>query len=208
VVAVVASIVVIGSLASVCLVDSRFIRYGLLGMLLLLLAFTLNFFRDPERITPPGDNLIISPADGKVVLIKNVREDECFNMDAVQVSIFMSPFNVHVNRYPINGKVEYFRYFSGEYLMAFDEKSSLRNERTHIGVSNTHTKVLFKQIAGFVARRIVANVQVGDATVAGARFGMIKFGSRVDIILPRKSELKVKLGDTAAAGETIIAVVS
>jgi phosphatidylserine decarboxylase len=134
-----------------------------------------------------------------------LSSEEYVQGDAVQVSIFMSPLNVHVNRYPITGRVSYYKYFPGEFLVAFDDKSSLRNERTHIGVENGRTKVLFKQIAGFVARRIIANVQVGDSSVAGERFGMIRFGSRVDMIMPRSVAVQVKLGDKTVAGETVIA---
>jgi phosphatidylserine decarboxylase len=120
----------------------------------------------------------------------------------------MSPLNVHVNRFPIDGTISYFKHIPGEFLVAFDDKSSTRNERTHIGVDNGKFKVFFKQIAGFVARRIVAPIAVGDKTIAGERFGMIKFGSRVDIFVPTRAEVKVKLGDIAVAGETVVAVVS
>lgn len=201
-------VVLAGSLASWFLIDARLVKLGIIILLLLFLVFTLNFFRDPERITPEGENLVISPADGVVVQIKELQEDEYIQGEAIQVSIFMSPLNVHVNRYPITGRVGYFQYHPGEYFAAYEDKSSLRNERTHIGVENARTKVLFKQIAGFVARRIVANVNVGDETVTGQRFGMIRFGSRVDVIMPKGVEVKVKLGDKTAAGETVVAVVS
>lgn len=206
VVAVVVLIVILGSAASAYFLDLEILKYGIIGLLLFFLVFTLNFFRDPERQTPEGDNLIISPADGEVVLIKEVREEEFIKGDAIQVSIFMSPLNVHVNRFPISGTVGFYKYFPGEYLVAYDEKSSLRNERTHIGVGNTKVKVLFKQIAGFVARRIVADLKVGDPAVVGQRFGMIKFGSRVDVLVPKGTEIKVKLGDITVAGETVVAV--
>ncbi len=208
VIAVIAVIVLVGSLASWFFIDFRPVKYGLIGVLGLLLLFTINFFRDPDRTTPSGDGLVIAPADGEVVLIKDVREDEFLKCDAVQVSIFMSPLNVHVNRYPITGTVAYFRYFPGEFLVAFDDKSSLRNERTHIGVENARLKVLFKQIAGFVARRIVAPVHEGDRAVAGERFGMIRFGSRVDVLIPKRCAVRVKVGDTTVAGETVLAAES
>ena len=172
----------------------------------ILLLFTLYFFRDPERTAPPGQNLALSPADGKVVLIKNVRENEYLQQDAIQISIFLSPLNVHVNRFPISGKIEYFKYVPGKYLVAFDDKASDANERTHIGIMHESTKVLFKQIAGFIARRIVADVQIGMEAVAGERFGMIKFGSRVDVLIPASSEVRVKLDDNVVAGETVVAV--
>ncbi len=208
VVRTVVAIVVIGSLLSWFLVEGPVLRLGLLAIFLLILVFTLAFFRDPRRNTPLGDNMVIAPADGKVVQIKALREEEYLRAEAVQVSIFMSPFNVHVNRFPVSGTVGYYRYFPGEFLVAFDEKASLRNERTHIGVENRHGKVLFKQVAGFVARRIVARVSEGDRATAGERFGMIKFGSRVDVIMRDDAELKVKPGDRTVAGETILAVVS
>jgi phosphatidylserine decarboxylase len=208
VVAVVFLIVLVVSLLSWYFVEAKLLKFGIIGVLGIVLLFTLSFFRDPDRITPAGENLVIAPADGEVVLIKDVQEDEYLRRAAVQVSIFMSPLNVHVNRFPISGTVKYFRHFPGEFLVAFDEKSSLRNERTAIGVENGTTKVLFKQIAGFIARRIVAPIREGDRAVAGERCGMIRFGSRVDVIMPKDLTLKVKLGDKTVAGETVLAVTS
>ena len=207
-VAVIVLVVLAGSLLSWYFVDVKFLKYGIICILALVLLFSLNFFRDPDRTSPSGDGLVIAPADGEVVLIKEIEEGEFLHGDAVQVSIFMSPLNVHVNRYPISGHVAYFRHIPGDYLVAFEDKSSLRNERTHIGVENSKVRVLFKQIAGFVARRIVAPISVGDSAVAGDRFGMIKFGSRVDVIMPRAVQVKVRLGEKTVAGETILAVVS
>lgn len=174
---------------------------------ILLLAFTLNFFRDPERTTPRVPGGIFSPADGKIVRIARVREEEFLQGEALQVSIFMSPLNVHVNRYPIDGTVAFFRYIKGEYLVAFDDKSSERNERTLIGIDNGAFKVLFRQIAGFIARRIVCPIKVGDTARAGERFGMIKFGSRVDVLMPPETAVRVKTGDAARAGETVLGIV-
>lgn len=207
VVLVVLLLVLAGSFLSWQFVEGKLMRFGLIGLLLVLLVFTLNFFRDPERVIPSDDAAILSPADGKIVLIKAVKEDEYLGGDAIQVSIFMSPLNVHVNRYPISGRVGYFKYFPGEYLVAYEEKASLRNERTHIGIENGKCKVLFKQIAGFVARRIVAPVKVGDEARAGERFGMIRFGSRVDVIMPKSVDIKVRVGEKTVAGETILAVI-
>jgi phosphatidylserine decarboxylase len=167
----------------------------------------LNFFRDPERITPTGDNIVVSPADGKVVLIKEVFEPEYLKQDALQISIFMSPLDVHVNRFPISGKVGYFRYIQGEYVAAFEDKSSERNERTHIGVEENGFKILFKQIAGAVARRIVAPISIGQEAQRGKRFGMIKFGSRVDVLMPTNVHIQVKLNDRVRAGETVLAAI-
>lgn len=207
VVLVVCVIVLAGSFVSWHFVEWKALRFGLMGLLLALLIFTLNFFRDPERRVPQDERLILAPADGKVVLIQEVRETEYLNSDALQVSIFMSPLNVHVNRYPISGVVGYFRYFPGEYLVAYDDKASLRNERTHIGVENGKCKVLFKQIAGFVARRIVAPIKAGDEAKAGERFGMIRFGSRVDVLMPKSVQLRVRVGDKTVAGETVLALI-
>ena len=208
VVGVVTVLVAGGAALSWYLVEGKAIRFVLMGLLFALLIFTLYFFRDPDRTPPQGDDLVLAPADGEIVLIKDVQEDEFLKAGAVQVSIFMSPLNVHVNRFPISGTVRLYRHIPGEYLVAFEEKSSLRNERTHIGLQNPRVKVLFKQIAGFVARRIVANIKEGDTAVAGERFGMIKFGSRVDVIVPKNLDLKVKLGDKTVAGETVLAVAS
>jgi phosphatidylserine decarboxylase len=207
VVATVVALVVIGTLLAWFFVDVKIVKYGIIGVLALFLLLTLNFFRDPDRSTPAGDDLVIAPADGEVVQIKPLREDEYLKCEAVQVSIFMSPLDVHVNRFPVSGTVGYFRHFPGEFLVAFDEKSSVRNERTHIGIENRHGRVLFKQIAGFVARRIVAEVKEGDSAVAGRRFGMIKFGSRVDVIVPGNAAVRVSLGQKTVAGETVLAAV-
>ncbi len=207
VIAVVGGIALVVCAASWLILDANWLKIAITGVATLVVLFTLSFFRDPERTTPPGDNFVISPADGEVVLIKPVREDEYLKSEGTQISIFMSPFNVHVNRWPISGTVEYFKHFPGEYLVAYEEKSSVRNERTHIGVRGTRTSVLFKQIAGFVARRIVADVKEGDRAEAGKRFGMIRFGSRVDVIVPAGVETRVALGDRTVAGETVLAVV-
>ena len=207
-VAVVFFIVLVGSLLSWFFIETRLLKFGIIGLLGIVFLFTLSFFRDPDRTTPPGDNLVVAPADGEVVLIKDVQEEEYLNSAAVQVSIFMSPLDVHVNRFPVTGTVRYFRYIPGEFLVAFDDKSSSRNERTHIGVESVTTKVFFKQIAGMVARRIIAPIHEGDHAVAGERFGMIRFGSRVDVIVPKGLTLKVKLGDKTVAGETVLAVTS
>lgn len=169
--------------------------------------FTAYFFRDPERTTPAVEGGVMSPADGTVVSISEVDEPAFIGGRALQVCIFMSPFNVHVNRWPMDGTVGYFRHIEGKYLMAFEDKSSDVNERTLIGVDNGRFRVLFKQIAGFVARRIVAPVAVGDSAVAGRRFGMIKFGSRVDVLMPPDAVLHVTLKQTVTAGETVLATV-
>jgi phosphatidylserine decarboxylase len=197
---------ILGTVLASYFVDVRIVKFGIIAVLALLLLFTLYFFRDPDRTSPRGDNLVVSPADGEILAITPLREEEYLKSDAVQVSIFMSPLNVHVNRFPLSGIVGFYRYVPGEYLVAFDEKSSLRNERTMIGIENARSKVLFKQVAGFIARRIVAQVKIGDSTVAGDRFGMIKFGSRVDVIVPREAAIQVKIGEKTVAGETVLAL--
>jgi phosphatidylserine decarboxylase len=186
-----------------------FIKAPIVFLLVLLIAFTLFFFRDPERITPEGDDLIISPADGKVFLIREFFENEFIFDNAVQVSIFMSPLNVHVNRIPIGGEVKFLKYVPGKYIVAFDEKSSENNERKIIGIETKDgLKIMVKQIAGFIARRIVCDVEKGDKVKTGQRYGMIKFGSRVDVIMPKdKVDLLVSEGQKVKAGETIIAKV-
>ena len=168
-------------------------------------GFTIFFFRDPER-TPKstGDGLILSPADGKVVFTGEIDEPEFLKSRAKMVSIFMSPLDVHVNRIPVNGTVKFLKYIKGEYLVAFDHKSSERNERMLIGIENKGNKVLFKQIAGFIARRIVCELSENQNVEAGERFGMIKFGSRVDVILPLNCDVNVRLNDRTLAGNTIL----
>jgi phosphatidylserine decarboxylase len=203
--AVLASVIVAGTLL---FVESAGIRYSILSIVVLFTLFVLNFFRDPERVTPQEENNVISPADGKVVVIKELFEGEYLKSDAVQVSVFMSPLNVHVNRFPISGTIGYFKYIPGKYLVAFEEKSSEVNERTHIGVEQNGYKVLFKQIAGAVARRIVADLKVGQPATKGERFGMIKFGSRVDVIMPKGSVVNVQLNQHVVAGETVLATYS
>lgn len=184
------------------------LRIILIAVGLGTLLFTLNFFRDPDRTTPDVPGGIISPADGKIVNISEVEEPEFLGGRALQVCIFMSPLNVHVNRYPVNGTVEFFRYVEGRYVMAFEDKASDLNERTLIGINTGEFKVLFKQIAGFVARRIVCPIAVGDSAVAGRRFGMIKFGSRVDVLMPLDAEIKVAMDQHVVAGETVLATVT
>ena len=184
--------------------NNNFIKIPLIVLSVLIIIFTLNFFRDPERETPNQNNIVISPADGRVLFVKEVIDNKFLNGKAKMVSIFMSPLNVHVNRIPISGKVEYFKYIKGDYIAAFEDKASERNERTEIGISNPAGKVLFTQVAGFVARRIICELKVGDDVNIGNRFGMIKFGSRVDVIVPIEWQVMVKKDDNVAAGETIL----
>lgn len=181
------------------------LSYILYPILIGLCGLVLYFFRDPDRITPEDDSLIISPADGTVVLIQEAEETEYLNGKATQVSIFLSPLNVHVNRNPISGDLEYLKYYPGKYLMAWEDHASILNERAHFGVKHSSgIKILFKQITGFLARRIEYDIQEGDKLKAGDRFGIMKFGSRMDLLLPNNVEIKVKKGDKTVAGESII----
>lgn len=171
----------------------------------IMFLLILQFFRSPTRNTPKGDDLVICPADGKVVVIEKVFEKEYFKDERIQVSIFMSPLNVHVNRSPIAGNVDYVKYHPGEYLVAWHPKSSELNERTSIAMSKGKDSILLKQIAGAVARRIRWYVKEGDTVDQGGEFGFIKFGSRVDVLLPLDAEINVKLEETVKGGETILA---
>ena len=184
--------------------NNNFIKIPLFVLSALIIILTLNFFRDPDRETPNKKNIVVSPADGRVLFVKEVIDDKFVKGKAKMVSVFMSPLNVHVNRIPISGKVEYLKYIEGDYVAAFEDKASEKNERTEIGISNTAGKVLFTQVAGFVARRIVCDLKVGDDVNIGNRFGMIKFGSRVDVIVPADWQVKVKKDDNVTAGETIL----
>jgi phosphatidylserine decarboxylase len=184
--------------------NNGIIKIALIILSLVLLIFTLNFFRDPDRKSPGKDNLVVSPADGRVLFVKEVDDNKFIKEKAKQISIFMSPLNVHVNRIPIDGKVEYLKYHHGKYLAAFEDKASEVNERSEFGISSKYGKIFFTQVAGFVARRIVYDIKRGDLVHQGDRFGMIKFGSRVDIIVPFNWHEKVKKDDLVTAGETIL----
>ncbi len=172
---------------------------------LIFFILIVQFFRNPKRITPNDDNAIIAPADGKVVVIEEVEETEYIKGKCRQISIFMSPVNVHVNRYPVSGDVLYEKYHPGKYLVAWHPKSSTENERTTVVVAHKNGNVLFRQIAGALAKRIVCYAKVGDKASAGAEFGFIKFGSRIDIYLPLEAKVNVNLNQKTTGGETIIA---
>lgn len=174
--------------------------------LLVIYALVFWFFRVPNRNILDHVENVIAPVDGKVVMIKEVEEDEFLKEKCIQVSIFMSPLNVHICRFPVSGKVIYKKYHPGKYLVAWHEKSSTENERTSIAVeSATHHKILFRQIAGYVARRIVFYCNEGDQAKAGHEFGFIKFGSRMDVFLPLDTEIICKIGDKTKGGIDIIA---
>lgn len=186
---------------------SEVLKIILLFVSVFLISFTLFFFRDPLRKLPDGFNAnhIVSPADGRVMLIEDIGENVFLKSPARMIGIFLSPLDVHVNRAPVTGKVEFFNYIKGEYIVAFNHKSSERNERTEIGIDTGKYRVLFRQIAGFVARRIVCNLRAGHTVSAGEKFGMIKFGSRVDVIIPADSVVKVSVNSRVRGGETILA---
>ncbi|HDI51904.1 MAG TPA: phosphatidylserine decarboxylase family protein, partial [Bacteroidetes bacterium] len=171
----------------------------------IFLLFTFYFFRDPERIIPPDENAIVSAADGKVVEIKEIVENQYLQSNAKQISVFMSIFNVHVNRIPMSGQVGFFEYRPGKFVKAYKQAASKENEQTVIGIENPHCKILIKQIAGILARRIVCHLREGFHVQRGERFGMIKFGSRVDMILPSSAKITVQLNQKVKGGETIIA---
>ena len=171
-----------------------------------LFLAVLQFFRSPWReILMPDDNIIYAPADGKIVAIEEVEEDEYFGDKRIQVSIFMSPTNVHVNRNPIGGTVNYFRYHPGKYLVAWHPKSSTENERTTVVIGNGETEILLRQIAGAVAKRIVNYLNVGEEVQQGDEMGFIKFGSRVDLFLPLDAKIAIELNQKVKGNRTIIA---
>jgi phosphatidylserine decarboxylase len=168
--------------------------------------FILWFFRSPKRVVVPDDNKIICPADGKVVVIEEASENEYFNDRRIQVSIFMSPLNVHENRYPVSGEVVYYKYHQGDYLVAWHPKSSTHNERTTIVLKAANgLDLLIRQIAGAVARRVICYSQVNNSVVQGEPLGFIKFGSRVDLFLPLDVKLDIELNQKVIANKTIIA---
>jgi len=173
---------------------------------LVLTLFILFFFRDPERSVPESKDVVVSPADGKVIVVKDIYEPDYLKQDVKQISIFLSVFNVHVNRAPYGGTVETVRYNPGRFHVASVDKASLDNEQTAVVIANGKHKVLVKQIAGLIARRIVCYAKPGDMIKTGERYGLIRFGSRVDIFLPKEAELKVKVGDRIKGARDIIGV--
>ena len=200
---------------SMLIVGSLFLLMDFIGIpwliktlqigLLLIFILILQFFRNPKRNIQLNDAQVMSPVDGKVVVIEEVLESEFFNDKRLQVSVFMSPINVHVTRYPIGGKIIFSKYHPGDYLVAWHPKSSEKNERTTVVVENfKFGKVLYRQIAGALARRIVNYAKEGHNVVQGSDAGFIKFGSRVDLFLPLDTKLNIKLNQKVRGGETII----
>ncbi len=173
---------------------------------IIIFLLVLQFFRNPTVITTPNEKQIIAPADGKVVVIEDVVESEYFKDKRKQISIFMSPINVHINRNPVSGTITYVKYHKGKYLVAWHPKSSTDNERTTIVIKTANgMEILFRQIAGALAKRIKYYVKEGDQVIQGNEFGFIKFGSRVDVFLPVSAEVKVAVGDKTKAGRSVIA---
>ena len=186
-----------------------FLDWKIAGFILLAITlFILFFFRDPERTSPEGSGVVVSPGDGKVIVIKDIYEADYLKQDVKQISIFLSVFNVHVNRAPIGGTIEIVKYNPGKFHIAALDKASLENEQTSTVITEGKTKILVKQIAGILARRIICYVHTGDIVKKGERYGLICFGSRVDIFLPKDSHIKVKLGDRVKGAKDIIAVLA
>ncbi|MDO5968793.1 phosphatidylserine decarboxylase family protein [Flavivirga aquimarina] len=187
-------------------IDIEWLKTFILIVLLVFLILILQFFRNPKRYTSINNKQVTSPVDGKVVVIEEVFEKEYFKEKRLQVSVFMSPINVHVTRYPIGGSVIYSKYHPGKYLVAWHPKASEENERTTVVVENeTYGKVLYRQIAGALAKRIVNYAKLNDKAQQGGDSGFIKFGSRVDLFLPIDTNVKVKLNEKVRGGESIIA---
>jgi phosphatidylserine decarboxylase len=186
--------------------DNEIVKNCFLIVSVIFLVIILQFFRNPVVVTEMNERHVICPADGKVVVIEEVEETEYFNDKRIQVSIFMSPFNVHVNRNPVSGIVRYFKYHPGKYLVAWHPKSSTENERTTTVIENRNKiQVLFRQIAGALAKRIVWYVKEGQPVQQGGEMGFIKFGSRVDILLPLDAVIKVELNQNVKGGRTVLA---
>ena len=182
-----------------------FIAYPLCTLPLFFMGFVLFFFRVPKRLNIDGENVVTSVADGQVCVIEKVYEPEYVKGECLQVSVYMDFFNVHVNYWPVDGEVTYYKYHPGKYLLAFMPKASELNEHSSVAIRSHYGDVFFKQLAGTFARRIVTYAVPGNAEKKGEQCGVIKFGSRIDMFLPLDSEIKVKLGDHVKACETVIA---
>ncbi len=196
---------ILGYLTFHYLVDFMWFTWAINIIFFLLWFWVLWFFRLPARKLTEGANLIIAPADGKVVVIEETTETEYFKDRRLQISIFMSPLNVHVNRNPISGTIKYLQYHPGKYLVAWHPKSSTENERTTLVLGNNKIDILMRQIAGAMARRICYYVKQGDNVTQNNEFGFIRFGSRVDVFLPAGTKVDVKIGDVVQGGVTVLA---
>jgi phosphatidylserine decarboxylase len=178
----------------------------LLAIVITVLAlWVAYFFRDPERTGERGSHLVVAPADGKLIMITEVDEPNFIGGRATRLSIFMNVFNVHVNRYPVDGTVEYIHYNPGKFLNAMAEKSSLENEQSSVGIQSGPNRILVRQIAGLIARRIVTYSQKGQQVKQGDRMGLIRFGSRVDVFIPTDAKMRAQLGELTTAGSTVLA---
>ena len=173
---------------------------------LIVTLFMVLFFRDPDRTIPVDKGAFVSPADGKVILIKDVYEKDYLKAESKEISIFMSIFNVHVNRAPCDGNVSLVKHSPGKFLVAHKDAASIENENTVMVLQGKDGKILVRQVAGLIARRIVCKVKAGDMLRRGERYGMIKFGSRLDVYLPKETEIQVRVGDKVKAGETVIGI--
>ena len=173
--------------------------------LVLIALWVVYFFRDPERTGERGEHLVVSPADGLVVMVTDVEEPSFIAGMSTRISIFMNVFNVHVNRYPVNGVVRYLQYNKGLFLHAAHEKASLDNEQMSVGIESGSRRILVRQIAGLIARRIVNYAKAGDTAEQGVRMGIIRFGSRVDVFIPTGSAVRIKVGERTVAGTTVLA---
>jgi phosphatidylserine decarboxylase len=192
-------------LLAVGLVLLLFRWYVVGGIAIALGLFVAFFFRDPERHVPADPRLVVSPADGKVIVVGPAPSGNPLGEGATQISIFLSVFDVHINRSPIGGRVARVEYHKGGFLPAWDDKASLQNEQNSVTVEDGSRRVAFKQIAGLIARRIVFRKQPGEAVATGERVGMIKFGSRVDVFLPPQAQLRVRKGERVAGGTSVLA---
>jgi phosphatidylserine decarboxylase len=201
--------IVLAASALVAAITLRSWPLWLLAFALLIVAlWVAYFFRDPERTGERGDGLVIAPADGRIVMVTEVDEPAFLHGKALRISIFMNVFNVHVNRYPVSGTVRFVHYNPGKFLNAATDKSSLENEQMSVGIEDGTLRVLVRQIAGLVARRIVTYSREGDQVEQGERMGIIRFGSRVDVFLPTSATPAVKVGETTTAGASVIARLS
>ena len=197
---------IVAILAAEKLIELNWVTKAIQVLIIVLLITVLQFFRNPKRLTSLNDDTIIAPVDGKVVVIEEVEEPEYFKDKRLQVSIFMSPINVHVTRYAMSGIIKFSKYHPGKYLVAWHPKASTENERTTVVINNkSFGDVLYRQIAGALAKRIVNYAKKGDKVIQGTDAGFIKFGSRVDLYLPLGTELAVKLGDKVKGGTQVIA---
>jgi phosphatidylserine decarboxylase len=199
-------VLLLGNIVVFLAVDIFWVKQVVLIASLILFILVLQFFRNPKRTTAINDSHVVAPVDGKVVVIEEVYEKEYFKDTRLQVSTFMSPINVHVTRHPISGEVVFSKYHPGKYLVAWHPKSSEKNERTTVVVKNEQVgEILYRQIAGALAKRIVNYAKVGDEVIQGSDSGFIKFGSRLDVFLPKGTPVEVALNQKVKGGETVIA---